>query len=319
MTKIVVLDGYTLNPGDNSWSELESLGALTVHPRTASDKLLERAMHADILLTNKTPIRAPDLGACQNLKFISVLATGYNIVDVAAANERGVTVSNVPSYGTDSVAQHVLALLLELTNHVGIHANSVSRGEWAAAPDFCYWLKPTVELKGKTLGIVGFGRIGQRVAVLAAALGMKVIYSARESRSVEGISAQHVPLEQLFKDADVVSLHCSQTEANLRFVNDAVLSSMKSSALLLNTARGTLIDEPALADALRRGKIAGAALDVLAKEPPGIGHPLSNTPNCIITPHIAWSSREARKRLMQTTVANVRAFLRGSPQNVVTP
>jgi glycerate dehydrogenase len=315
--KIVVLDGYTLNPGDNPWNELEKFGDLTIHDRTRKEDFLERARPADILLTNKTPITAEQIGQLPNLKFVSVLATGYNIVDVAAARQRGIPVSNVPIYGTDTVAQHVMALILEHTNHVGEYARSVAAGDWAACPDFSYVKRPIVDLGGLSLGIVGFGRIGRRVAELGHAFGMKILYAARSVKEGIPAPAQHVPMDRLFAESDLISLHCSQGPENFQFVNKALLSRMKPTAFLVNTARGTLIHEADLAQALRDHKLAGAALDVLSREPPDPANPLLQAPNCFITPHIAWSSLPARKRLMQTTLENIQAFLKGVPLNRV--
>ena len=315
--KIVVLDGYTLNPGDNPWNELEKCGDLTVHDRTRKEDFLERARSADILLTNKTPITAEQIGQMPNLKFISVLATGCNIVDVAAARQRGIPVSNVPIYGTDTVAQHVMALILEHTNHVGEHARSVAAGDWVNCLDFSYVKRPILDLGGLSLGIVGFGRIGQRVAELGHAFGMKIFYTARSTKEGIPLPARHVPMDRLFAESDVISLHCSQGPENFQFVNKAILSLMKPTAFLINTARGTLIHEADLAQALRDHKLAGAALDVLSKEPPDPANPLLQAPNCFITPHIAWSSLPAGKRLMQTTGENIQAFLIGVPINRV--
>lgn len=313
--RIVVLDGHTLNPGDNPWSELEKLGDLSVYDRTAADDFLSRTQFAEILLTNKTPIKLEQMVQLPHLKFIGVLATGYNVVDVAAAGERGIVVSNVPSYGTDSVAQHVLALILELCNHVADHARSVARGDWGRCPDFCYWRSPVQELQGLSLGIVGWGRIGRRVAAVGRSLGMNLLYTSRSAQGAEG--ARRLSLEELFSAADVISLHCSQTPENFQFVNRELLRHMKPTAYLINTARGTLINETDLAHALREGWIGGAGLDVLSAEPPSESNPLLSAPRCLITPHIAWSGRNARRRLLAATVENVRAFLAGQPINRV--
>lgn len=313
---ITVLDGYTLNPGDNPWDALAELGTLTVYERTAPGKFLDRACDADILLTNKTPLDAARINGLPRLKFISVLATGYNVVDVAAAKARGIPVSNVPTYGSDSVAQHTLALLLELSNRVGSMHCSIIDGRWSQCADFCYWDKSIIELRGLCLGIVGFGRIGQQVARLGNALGMNIIYADKNAISIDGVSAKCMSVEKLFEQADIVTLHCNQTAENRHFVNEAMLSRMKSSAFLINTARGTLIDEEALVLALESGRLAGAALDVLSEEPPAQNHPLLKMPNCILTPHVAWSSLAARKRLMQTTAENIRGFLAAMPINL---
>jgi glycerate dehydrogenase len=313
--RIVVLDGYTLNPGDLSWAPLEELGQVELHDHSTPDLVAARSAGADILLTNKTVLSGELIRALPELRFIGVLATGYNVVDVVAAKERGIPVSNVPGYGTPSVAQAVFALLLELASHTGDHARAVAAGRWTSCRDFCFWDTPLVELAGLTLGIVGYGAIGRSVSAIAKAFGMRVVVHSR--RPVEG--EENVGLEELFSGADVVSLHCPLTPTTKGLVNAERLSRMKPSAFLINTGRGPLIDEPALADALNRGQIAGAALDVLSQEPPPAGNPLFTAKNCIITPHIAWATKAARQRLLDIAVANVRAFLAGSPQNVVTP
>ncbi len=318
--RIVVLDGHTLNPGDNPWDALEKLGALTVYDRTAPALVVERAAAADVVLTNKTLLDAAAIAALPRLRFVAVLATGYNVVDVAAARGRGVAVSNVPEYGTDDVAQHTLALLLELCQRVGDHARAVADGEWTRRPDFSFWLTPPRSLAGQTIGLVGYGRIGQRVAALARALGMRVMASSRLARAAGAEPPDAwVTIPDLFAEADVLSLHCPLSAENAAFVDAPLLARVRSHALLINTARGGLIDEPALAAALREGRLAGAALDVLAREPPPADHPHLSAPNCIITPHIAWASLAARRRLMEATVRNVAAFLAGTPINVVNP
>jgi glycerate dehydrogenase len=313
--RIVVLDGYTLNPGDLSWTPLDELGQVELYDHSASDLVAARSSGAAILLTNKTVLTGDLIRALPELRFIGVLATGYNVVDVAAAKEHGIPVSNVPGYGTASVAQAVFALLLELASHTGDHARAVAAGRWTSCRDFCFWDTPLVELAGLTFGIVGYGAIGRSVSTIAKAFGMRVIVHSRRPAEDE----ENVGLEKLFRDADVVSLHCPLTPTTKGLVNAERLSCMKSSAFLINTGRGPLIDEPALADALNRGQIAGAALDVLSQEPPPAGNPLFTAKNCIITPHIAWATKAARQRLLDIAVANVRAFLAGSPQNVVTP
>jgi len=313
---MVVLDAYTLNPGDNPWTDLERLGDLTVYDRSPAATVLERATVAEILLTNKTPITAATLACLPQLRLISVLATGYNVVDVVAARARGIPVCNVPEYGTDSVAQFVFALLLELSLHVGRHGDAVRAGEWSAAADFCFWRTPLVELAGLTMGVVGFGRIGRRVAALAQAFGMHVIATG-PTRSDLPPAVEWVSCEDLFVHADIVSLHCPLTAANERFVDAALLRRMKPTAYLINTARGGLIDEAALRLALERGQLAGAGLDVVTVEPMRPDNPLRRAPNCIITPHIAWASLAARRRLMQITVRNVESYLAGHPIHVV--
>lgn len=317
--KIVVLDGHTLNPGDNPWDELAALGDLTVHVRSAADEVVPRALGAEVVLTNKTHLDAAALAALPGLRFVGVLATGYNVVDVAAARAHGITVSNVPEYGTDFVAQHVFALLLELANAVGEHDAAVHAGEWQRCPDFSFWTRPLLELAGLTMGIVGYGRIGRRVGDIARALGMRVLASARPGRPLPPATETETwcGLDELFATSDVVTLHCPLTADNERFVNAQVLGRMKRSAFLINAARGQLVDEAALADALAAGTIAGAGLDVVSAEPIDADNPLLRAPNCVITPHVAWASLAARRRLMATTVANVRAFLAGSPVNVV--
>jgi glycerate dehydrogenase len=307
---IVILDGHTLNPGDNPWTALEKLGKVAVYDRTPSAQIVERARDAEIILTNKTPLNAQTLASLPSLKFIAVLATGYNVVDVAAAAARGIPVANVPVYGTRAVAQHTFALILELCHHVGWHARSVREGEWAACPDFCYWKAPVLELEGRTLGLIGGGRIGQAVGALGRAFGMNVWITPSRSRPAEpGWTMKSV--EEIFRGADVISLHCPQTAENAGFVNRQLLATMKPTAFLINTARGGLIAEQDLADALRAGLLAGAALDVVSKEPIQAENPLLQAPHCLITPHIAWSSLPARQRLMAVTVENVRGFLEG--------
>ena len=312
---IVVLDGHTLNPGDLDWRGVEALGALTVHARSSVAEIIARAADADILLTNKTPVTAEAIAALPKLRFIGVLATGYNVVDIAAASARGIPVCNVPGYGTASVAQHVFALLLELTQQTGHHAQTVRDGRWSASPDFCYWDFPLVELAGRTLGIVGYGSIGAAVARIGLAFGMKVIASVRRPRSADGV--EFVSTEEIFRRADVLTLHCPLTEETRGLVNATRIATMKPTVFLINTGRGPLIVEQDLADALNAGRIAGAGLDVLSTEPPPPGNPLFAAKHCIITPHIAWATRASRARLMAVVVENLRAFLDGKPQNVV--
>ena len=314
--KIVVLDGFTLNPGDLSWDELETLGECEIHDRTPANEVVKRATGAAIVLTNKTPVTGESISALPELKYIGVLATGYNIVDVAAARRRNIPVCNVPAYGTKSVAQHTFALLLELTQHAGHHGGTVRDGRWSKSPDWCYWDYPLIELDGMTIGIVGYGRIGRAVGELALAFGMKVLAtSASPKQAPRGVT--FVDLETLFQQSDVVSLHCPLTPQTKNLVNASRLGLMKPAAFLINTSRGPLIDEPALAEALNTGRIAGAGLDVLSVEPPQADNPLLGAKNCLITPHLAWATRAARSRLMRAVVANVRAFLAGKPENVV--
>jgi glycerate dehydrogenase len=312
----VVLDGYTLNPGDLTWDELKALGPCAIYDRTSSAELLTRAAHAEIVLTNKVELTGRHFAQLPALKYIGILATGTNIVDLAAARERGITVTNVPAYSTASVAQTTFALLLELTQHVGYHSATVRDGAWSRSADWCYWEKPLLELAGLTLGIVGLGRIGTAVARLANAFEMQVLAHNPKPRPAPSY-IRWVELESLFRESDVVSLHCPLTSKNRRMVNRERLSWMKPSSFLLNTSRGQLIDEPALAEALNNGRLAGAGLDVLSIEPPPSDNPLLTARNCIITPHLAWATRASRARLLEVGIANIRAFLAGTLQNVV--
>jgi glycerate dehydrogenase len=313
---IVVLDGLTLNPGDLSWDALRELGHCEIHDRTPPAEILHRAANAEVILTNKAVLTRADLDHLPKLKYIGVLATGTNVVDLAAARERGIPVTNVPAYSTPSVVQATFALLLELTHQVGHHADGVRAGRWAASPDFSYCDFPLVELAGLTLGIVGFGRIGRAVADVAGAFGMNVLVHNPSPKSAPP-NVRFGELETLFRESDVVTLHCPLTAQTKNLVNAQRLGTMKSTAFLLNTSRGPLVDERALAEALNEGKIAGAGLDVLSVEPPPADHPLLRARNCIITPHNAWATGAARARLMRVAVENVRAFLVGQPQNVV--
>jgi len=316
---IVVLDSYTFNPGDNPWTELEALGDLQVFERSADDEIVARARDAAIVLTNKTPLSAATLAALPNLSGICVLATGVNVVDVAAASARGIPVCNIPAYSTASTAQHTIALLLELTNHVGQHDAAVHGGAWARSLDFSFTLSPLSELDGLALGIVGFGAIGRRVGEIARALGMDILAAGDGRREEDPAWLERVPLDELFRRADVVTLHCPLSDATRGLVDARRLASMRSSALLLNAGRGPLVNEADLADALQRGVIAGAALDVLSEEPPRADNPLLTAPRCVLTPHNAWATLAARRRAMQTTVENVRGMLQGAPRNVVNP
>lgn len=315
--KIVLLDAHTANPGDVSWHPLEALGTCVIHPRTPVDETVARCTGAQAVITNKAPLTREMLAALPDLKYIGVTATGYNIVDVAAARERGIIVTNVPGYSTPAVAQLVFALLLELTNHVGHHARSVSEGRWAACPDFCYWDQPVIELAGRTLGIVGYGDIGGAVARIGLAFGMRVLASRREWKSPPPDGIEAATTDEIFALSDAISLHCPLTEATRHLVGERTLGLMQPGAFLINTGRGPLVDEQALADALNTGRIAGAGLDVLSVEPPSGGNPLIGARNCLITPHIGWASREARVRLIAQTAANLQAFLSGQPVNVV--
>jgi glycerate dehydrogenase len=314
---IVILDGFTTNPGDLSWSAMEALGPCRIWDRTAPEELLPRLRHAEVALTNKTPLGAETLAALPQLKLISVLATGVNVVDVAAATAQGITVCNVPAYSTPGVAQAVFALLLELTNRTGHHNRTVQAGRWSAGPDFCYWDGTLVELAGLTLGIVGYGAIGAAVAAVGRALGMHIVANRRQPGGAIPEGGVFMTLEALLEASDVVSLHCPLTPATAGMINSERLSRMKPTAYLINTARGALVREADLAEALNSGWIAGAGLDVLAAEPPRPDHPLLSARNCVITPHIAWATRAARQRLIANSAANIAAFRAGSPQNVV--
>ena len=316
--KLVVLDGQTLNPGDLSWAPLGELGELTVYDRTPPELVVERAHGAEVIFTNKTLVPANAILALPGLRYIGVLATGYNVVDVAAARARGIVVTNVPDYATQAVAQATFALILELAFHVGHHASLVRNGGWTSSPDFCFWDRPLRDLTGATLGLLGFGRIGQAVARIGAAMGMRVIVASRRPRPESDGGPRSVGVEELFRESDVLSLHCPLTPETKGIVNAQHLALMKTTSWIVNTGRGALVDEAALAQALREGRIAGAAVDVLSTEPPTADNPLLSAPNCYITPHIAWAADAARKRLMEIAVANARAFLvDGKPVNTV--
>jgi len=316
--KIVILDGYTINPGDNPWTPVEALGECTIHDRTPPELVLERAKDAEVILISKVKLTSSVLEQLPKLRYISLLATGYNNVDVAAAAKRGIPVSNVPAYSTESVVQTAFALLLELTTRVGLHDAAVKAGEWSRCPDHSFWKGSLVELDGLTIGIVGYGTIGRAVARVASAFGMKVIAHAPRIPADPGpTQVKFVSLDELFATSDVVSLNCPQTPENTGFVNAALLSRMKRSALFINVARGGLVNEADLADALNRGVIAGAGLDVVAVEPMLADNPLLQAANCVFTPHIAWASLAARKRLMGIVAANIAAFQSGAPVNVV--
>lgn len=315
--RIVVLDGFALNPGDLSWDLLAALGELKVYDRTSHEKVLDRARNAQLVLTNKTLLTRDTIESLSELTYIGVTATGCNIVDLQAARGRSVTVTNVPEYGTSSVAQMVFAHILNLCLHVGEHGQSVSQGAWVKSPDFCYWDFPLIELAGLTIGIVGYGRIGRAVARLGSAFGMHVLVNDIIKPADLGGDVKSVDLDTLFRQSDIVSLHCPLTPQTENLVNRERLKLMKPSAFLINTSRGPLVDEQALVEALDSGLIAGAGLDVLCQEPPAEDNPLFTAPNCYITPHIAWATASARERLMRIAVENVKAFLSGSPQNIV--
>lgn len=315
---IIVLDGYTLNPGDLSWRELEKIGNLTIYDHTPLDKIVERAKDAEVLFTNKTPLTRMDLSEFPKLKYIGVLATGYNVVDIEAAKKENITVTNIPTYGTRSVAQMTFAILLEMTQHVQRHSDSVYDGEWSSCRDFCYWKYPLIGLEGKTIGIIGFGRIGQSVADVAEAFGMNVLaYDANKSDQSQRKNFKWAELNELLSLSDVVSLHCPLFPETKGIINKETLRKMKKSAFLINTSRGPLIVDEDLAEALNRDVIAGAGLDVLSEEPPKSDNLLFTAKNCLITPHISWATKEARSRLMDIAVDNLKKFLDGNPQNVV--
>lgn len=321
-SRIVVLDGYTLNPGDISWGAFEALGELTVHDRTPADAVAQRAAGAPVVLTNKTALDGPTLAKLPALRYIGVLATGYNVVDVPAAHAQGIAVTNVPAYSTESVAQHGIGLMLELARRTGQHAQAVRDGHWSTAEDFCFALGPVIELNSRTLGIIGLGRIGLATARIAAAMGMKIIAFSRsggKGRDLQGLDITFVSLEELLATADVVSLHSPLSPQTHHLINADRLAMMKPTAFIINTARGQLIDNQALADALNDGRIAGAGLDVLDVEPPAADNPLITAANCVITPHLGWYALEARQRLMAVAAANLKAYLDGQPQNVVKP
>jgi len=316
--KIVVLDGHALNPGDLSWEGLRAIGELQVFDRTTENEIVARAHDAEIVLTNKTRVSAETLRQLRGTRYIGVLATGYDHVDVRAARELGINVTNVPTYGTASVAQLTFALLFELCYHVGLHSEATRAGEWSRSEDFSFWKTPLIELAGKTIGIVGMGRIGQRVAELAVAFEMRVVAADEIKRPVPAWPGfQWYEVDELLAHSDVVSLHCPLMPQTQGIINARSLAKMKPSAFLINTSRGPLVVEQALADALNSGRIAGAGLDVLSSEPPAPDNPLLRAKNCIVTPHIAWATKEARTRLLEAAVANLRAFLDGHPVNVV--
>lgn len=316
--KIVILDAYAANPGDLSWDEFAALGELTVYDRTAQEDAAARIGDAEVVFINKVRLTDEIFAACPNLKLVSILATGYNIVDLAAAKRRGITVCNVPGYSTRAVVQMTFALLLEICQQVGLHSGAVHTGRWQTCPDFCFWDRPLIELDGKTMGIVGYGAIGSAVGTVAQALGMKLLVTARHEKPVpEG--ARFVSLPELLAQSDIVSLHCPQTAENARMIDAGALAQMKDGAILLNTARGGLLDEQAVADALRSGKLLAAGMDVVSAEPIRADNPLLTAPNCFLTPHIAWAPLETRRRLQAISAENLRAFLAGKPQNVVNP
>jgi len=317
MMNIVILDGYSANPGDLSWEELKTLGNVTVYDRTSPSETVIRAAEADIVLTNKVVIGRGEIAQLPHLKYIGVLATGYNVVDIEAAHERGITVTNVPAYSTESVAQMVFAHLLTVTNRTEYYAQENRKGRWTKNKDFCYWDFSHMELSGKLFGIVGLGNIGQRVAAIAHAFGMRVCALTSKSEDQLPSYVEKKSLEELFSESDIISLHCPLTPDTRHLINSETLQMMKPSAILINTGRGPLIDDQAVADALAEGRLAAFCADVLTEEPPKADNPLLKQPNAFTTPHIAWASTEARIRLLQVAINNVRSFLSGQPQNVV--
>lgn len=316
--KIIVLDGHTLNPGDLSWDGLEKLGKVTVYDRTTKADVIQRIGDAEIVFTNKTAITKEILTVCQQIKYIGVLATGYNVVDVVAAAERGITVTNIPTYGTDAVSQFAIALLMELCHRIGDHSRSVFSGDWANNPDWCYWNYPQIELSGKTMGIIGFGKIGQRTGHIAQALGMKVLASdINKYPELESETCQYVTQDELFAAADVIILHCPLFDETRGIINAKNIAKMKNGVLIINNSRGQLIVEDDLRDALNSGKVGGAAVDVVSTEPIKLTNPLIQAKNIIITPHISWAPQESRQRLMDIAVDNLACYLKGNKRNVV--
>jgi glycerate dehydrogenase len=317
MVRIVILDGYTLNPGDLTWKSMKSLGEVVVYDRTPVDQIITRAQGFEIVLTNKTPLGRVTLQALPGLKYVGVLATGFNVVDVAAARELGIVVTNIPAYSTMSVVQLVFAHLLEICHHVGAHGEAVRQGDWSRSADFCFWNFPLMELSGKTMGIIGYGQIGRAVARIAQVFGMKVIAVSPHSKPEPESHIRMVDLDALLRESDVISLHSPLNDSTKGIINRETLARMKDGVILINTSRGPLIVEEDLAEALKSGKVAAAGLDVLGAEPPDAVNPLLSAPNCVITPHIAWATLEARNRLMSLAVENIRAYLGGKPVNVV--
>ncbi|WNH07582.1 D-2-hydroxyacid dehydrogenase [Thalassobellus suaedae] len=318
--KIVILDGYTLNPGDLSWDTLKKHGNLLVYDRTPfdSEEIIKRIGDADIVYTNKTPLSEEVIKKAPNLKYIGVLATGYNVIDIVSAKEKGIIVTNVPAYSTISVAQFTMALILEMCHHIGGHSTAVKNGQWTKSPDFCFWNSPLIELEGKTLGIIGFGSIGQATSKLAQAFGLKILFNNRSKKiELESVTCKQVDLDELFAKSDIISLHCPLIESTQGIINSENIMKMKDGVMILNTARGGLVVEQDLADALNSEKVFGAAVDVVSEEPIKADNPLLKAKNCIITPHIAWAPKEARKRLMNITVENLKAYLNGNPINIV--
>ena len=318
--KLVILDGYAENPGDLSWDALRKFGELTVYDRTDltdTDEIIRRIGDAEIVITNKTPISRDVFDACKTIRLVAVLATGYNIVDIAYAKQRGIPVCNVPAYGTDAVAQYAIALLLEICSQVGHHSAAVHAGRWQSSDDFCFWDTPLIELAGKTMGVIGFGRIGRAVGRIAKAMGMRVLACGSRPTDEGRAIAEYVAMPELLRQADVVSLHCPLTPQTKNIINRETLSMMKHGAILINNARGALLDEQAVADALNHGRLYAAGVDVASVEPIRAGNPLLTAKNCFITPHISWACKECRERILQATIENIAACLAGNPVNVV--
>ncbi|HOE56280.1 MAG TPA: D-2-hydroxyacid dehydrogenase [Bacillota bacterium] len=315
--KIVELDGYTLNPGDLSWEGIEGLGELKVYDRTPEDKVLERIIDADAVFTNKTPVSKDTIAACPKLKYIGVLATGYNIVDVEAARERNIPVSNIPVYGTAAVAQMVFALLLEICHHTAAHSDAVHKGDWANNPDWCFWNYPLIELAGKTMGVIGLGRIGQNTARIAAAFGMKVLAYDEHESDLGRKYAEYVSLDELLEQSDVIALHCPLFPSTQGIINKNSIAKMKNGVIIINNSRGPLIVEQDLTDALNSGKVYAAGIDVVSTEPIREDNPLLQAKNCFITPHISWAPKESRERLMNIATENLKSFIDGKPANIV--
>lgn len=318
--QIVVLDGYTLNPGDLSWEGIEKFGNLIVHDRIdlSPEKVIETIGDAEIIFTNKTPLPKSVLNNTPSVKYIGVLATGFNVVDTEAAKEKGIIVTNIPTYGTAAVAQYTIAMLLELCHHIGEHSRAVKNGDWTRGSDFCFWNYPLVELADKTMGIIGFGRIGQATAKIAQAFGLNILaYDSHENPELENAACKYVPLDELLAKSDIISLHCPLFDSTKGIIDKRNIAKMKDGVLIINTSRGPLIVEEDLRQALESGKVAGAAVDVVSSEPISANNPLLKAKNCIITPHIAWAPKESRARLMNTAIENLKAFIDGNPINVV--
>lgn len=319
--KIVVLDGYTLNPGDLDWKGLESLGECTVYDRTSltdTEEVIQRIGDAEVVYTNKTPLPEKVFEECKNLKFVGVLATGYNVVDITAARKRNIPVANIPTYGTAAVGQFAIALLLEICHHIGYHSKVVHEGKWAANPDWCFWDYPLIELDGKTMGIIGYGRIGQATGRIAQALGMKILaYDSYRNPALESDTCHYTDLDEVLSKSDVIALHCPLFPETEKMINRSTIAKMKDGVIILNNSRGQLINEQDLANALNSGKVAAAGLDVVSTEPIKSDNPLLTAKNCLITPHISWAPKESRKRLMDIAVSNLREFLKGTPKNIV--